>query len=104
VGSHITFVLRESVRAREDLKEMLDETSAKLEGGRPTVALYVNCAARGRGLHGHEGIDTSYIRRTFKDTRVIGWFSSFVIGPLNEGSAMYSYTGVFSPLEEATDP
>ncbi|MCY4489129.1 MAG: FIST C-terminal domain-containing protein [Deltaproteobacteria bacterium] len=95
-GQALIFTLRDGQRAREDLRQMLERQTARLEGRTPRLGLYFNCCARGSGLYGVPGIDTAYIKHALADVPVIGFFGNYEIGPMAGGNHLLTYTGVLA--------
>jgi small ligand-binding sensory domain FIST len=95
-GQPLIFTLRDGQRARDDLGEMLQRQSRKLEGRRPAFGFYFNCCARGSSLYGIPGIDTAYIRQTLGDFPLIGMFGGYELAPLGSKNHLFAYTGVLA--------
>ena len=99
-GQPLIFTLRDGQRAREDLGQMLERQTARLEGRKPRMGLYFNCCARGSGLYGVPGIDTAYIKQALGDVPVIGFFGNYELGPLAGANHLLTYTGVLALVTE----
>ncbi len=99
-GQSLQFTLRDGQRAREDLRQMLERQTARLEGRTPRLGLYFNCCARGNGLYGVPGIDTAYIKQALPDVPVIGFFGNYELGPMAGGNHLLTYTGVLALVTE----
>jgi len=99
-GDMISFVLRDPVGAREDLKAMLDEEAAVGALAVPRLGLYFNCCARGEGLYGMGGIDTAFIRRAFNDLPVAGFFGFCEIASMRGIPRLHNYSGVMTLVSE----
>lgn len=99
-GDVVCFALRDPDGAREDLKQMLAECRPVDTG--PSLGLYFNCAARGRGLYGIPDIDTSYIANTFARVPVVGFFGFAEIAPLHGLTRLHNYSGVMVLVSEST--
>ncbi len=99
-GQALIFTLRDGQRAREDLRQMLERQTARLEGKTPRLGLYFNCCARGSGLYGVPGIDTAYIKNALADVPVIGFFGNYELGPMAGGNHLLTYTGVLALVTE----
>jgi small ligand-binding sensory domain FIST len=95
-GQSLVFTLRDGQRARDDLGQMLQRQSRKLEGRRPAFGFYFNCCARGSSLYGIPGIDTAYIRQTLGDFPLIGMFGGYELAPLGKKNHLFAYTGVLA--------
>jgi small ligand-binding sensory domain FIST len=99
-GERIVFTLRDSMRAREDLIQMLQRASQRLDGKTPSLGIYFNCCARGTPFYGIPGMDTAYIRQTLGDFPLIGLFGNFELGPLGRMNRLLAYTGVLVLITE----
>ncbi len=99
-GQPLIFTLRDGLRAREDLGQMLERQAARLEGRKPRLGLYFNCCARGSGLYGVPGIDTAYIRQALDDVPIIGFFGNYELGPMAGANHLLTYTGVLALVTE----
>ncbi|MBI3449206.1 MAG: FIST C-terminal domain-containing protein [Acidobacteria bacterium] len=101
-GDTISFVLRDPMSARDDLKAMLDEEAAVGSLATPRLGLYFNCCARGSGLYGMEGIDTAFIRRAFDALPVAGFFGFCEIASMRGIARLHNYSGVMTLVSEMT--
>jgi small ligand-binding sensory domain FIST len=101
-GDTISFVLRDPMGAREDLKAMLDEEAAVGALATPRLGLYFNCCARGSGLYGMEGIDTAFIRRAFDALPVAGFFGFCEIASMRGVARLHNYSGVMTLISEVS--
>lgn len=99
VGDRLGFTLRSAERAREDLKAMLEELSARPMRP-PAFGLYFDCVARGSGLYNLAGHDSAYIRRYLGPVPVAGFFTGFEFGPAGGASGLHQYSGVLVLLSE----
>jgi len=98
-GELISFALRDPDGARDDLKAMIEESLPL--AGKPDVGLYFNCCARGQGLYGLPDIDTSFIRNTFTDMPLAGFFGYAEIASQRGRARMHNYSGVMVLVSEA---
>ncbi len=98
-GQMVCFALRDPDGARDDLKAMLQECWNG--GSGPDLGLYFNCAARGRGLYGVSGLDTSYISNSFAKLPVVGFFGYAEIAPLGGRTRLHNYSGVMVLVSES---
>jgi small ligand-binding sensory domain FIST len=99
IGDLIGFALRDSEGARSDLKRVLGELSGRVQG-QASMGLYFNCVARGQGLYDIPGHDTAYIRNSFGNTALAGFFSGFEVGPMRRGHGALQYSGVLALVGE----
>ena len=99
-GERIVFALRDGDRAREDLDQMLQRQSHRLDRQKPAFGFYFNCCARGSALYGVSGIDSAYIRRTLGDFPLIGMFGGYELAPLGQANHLFAYTGVLVLISE----
>ncbi len=98
-GDTIGLVLRNGERAREDLKETLDEMNARATGG-AAFGLYFDCVSRGAGLYNIPGHDSAYIRQSLGAVPIAGFFTGFEIGPLADSIGLLQYSGVLVLVSE----
>jgi small ligand-binding sensory domain FIST len=68
------------------LQEQLD--------GPPDFGFYFDCAARGRGFYGREGVDLEAIHRHFGPFPLLGMFGGFELATTHGTAHVYTYTGV----------
>jgi small ligand-binding sensory domain FIST len=101
-GQSMIFALRDGQRARDDLNQMLQRQSRKLEGKPPAFGFYFNCCARGSSLYGIPGIDTAYIRQALGDFPLIGMFGGYELAPLGRRNHLFAYTGVLALITDKT--
>jgi small ligand-binding sensory domain FIST len=95
IGDTLGFVLRDAERSRQDLKQTLEELSARLESS-PVFGLYFDCVSRGAGLYNIPGHDCAYIRRYLGPVPIAGFFTGFEIGALGENTSILQYSGVLA--------
>jgi small ligand-binding sensory domain FIST len=99
-GQSMIFTLRDGQRARDDLGQMLQRQTRKLEGRKPAFGLYFNCCARGSSLYGMPGIDTAYIQQALGDFPLLGMFGGYELAPLGRKNHLFAYTGVLALIAE----
>ncbi len=100
-GQVMTFVVRNPVMAREDLKQMLERLASSKDSQKPfKFGLYFNCCARGSSLYGYQGIDTAYITHVLGDVPIIGFFGNSELAPLKGVNRLFTYTGVLILFSE----
>jgi small ligand-binding sensory domain FIST len=99
VGEMLGFALRDGVRAREDLKLMLEDVAGRIAHP-PAFGLYFNCISRGSGLYQIPGHDAAYIRRYLGPIPLGGFFTGFEIGPVAGESCLLQYSGVLALVSE----
>jgi small ligand-binding sensory domain FIST len=99
-GDLMSFVLRDPVGAREDLKAMLDEESGARSAATPRLGLYFNCCARGASLYGMDGIDTAFIQRSFASLPMAGFFGFCEIASARGATRLHNYSGVMALISE----
>jgi hypothetical protein len=87
VGDTVGLVLRDAVRARNNLKETLEELAARLAAP-PVFGLYFDCVSRGSGLYNIPGHDSAYIRQYLGEVPIGGFFTGFEIGPAGEQTSI----------------
>jgi small ligand-binding sensory domain FIST len=95
IGDTIGFVLRDAERSRQDLKQTLEELSARLTSP-PAFGLYFDCVSRGAGLYNIPGHDSAYIRQYLGPVPIAGFFTGFEIGALGESTSLLQYSGVLA--------
>lgn len=95
-GMLMTFGVRDSQAARDDLVRLSRELNRDIAGAAPLCALYVNCGGRGRALYGRPHVDTKILRERFGDIPIAGMQSSFEIAPYEGSPSFQLYTGVLT--------
>jgi small ligand-binding sensory domain FIST len=95
VGDSIALVQREPESAREDLKAML----SGMQGGRPALALYFDCCARGASFFGVPGLEAAYLQNALGSAPLVGMFGSCEIGPVAGRVELLTYTGVLALID-----
>lgn len=99
-GEIVSFVLRDPVGAREDLKAMLDEEALVRTISRPRLGLYFSCCARGASLYGMPGIDTAFIKNAFEALPMAGFFSFCEFASMAGRPRLHNYAGVMTLISE----
>ena len=99
-GESMIFAMRDGRRAREDLEQMLQRQSDRLNGRKPAFGLYFNCCARGNSLYGISDIDSAYMRRALGDFPLIGMFGGYELAPLGRANHLFAYTGVLALIAD----
>ena len=88
----IQFAKRDAQTARADLKRMLGEVSARLQG-KPKGALYHSCLGRGRYLFGDgRSAEMQIVADCLGDVPVVGFYANGEISY----NRLYGYTGVLT--------
>jgi FIST C domain/FIST N domain len=95
-GMHMTFAVKDSRAAREDLERRCRQLILDLQGGVPRFGLYFNCTGRGRNLYAASGVDTRVLKERFPDVPFAGFSSAFEIAPFAGAPAFQIYTGVLA--------
>jgi len=103
-GDLVCFVARDPLGAREDLKEMLSESTELIPAAIPRAGLYFNCCARGAGLYGVQGIDVAFINRAFGSLPVAGFFGFCEIATMAGSARLHNYSGVMTLVSEPAEP
>jgi len=100
-GQNITFALRNSQMARDDLKQMLERMKSQGDPDKPyKFGLYFNCCGRGSSLYGQKGIDTAYINYYLGNVPIIGFFGNSEFSHLHGKNHIFTYTGVLVLFSE----
>jgi small ligand-binding sensory domain FIST len=99
-GDRVSFVLRDPISARDDLKAMLEEETAPDLHGENRLGLYFNCCARGSGLYGMPGIDTAFINRALGPLPLAGFFGFCEIASTRGAARLHNYSGVMTLISE----
>ncbi|HYB92420.1 MAG TPA: FIST N-terminal domain-containing protein [Candidatus Binataceae bacterium] len=99
VGETVGFVLRDGERARQDLKQTLDELRGRIATP-PAFGLYFDCVSRGAGLYNIAGHDSAYIRQYLGEIPLAGFFTGFEIGPIGATTGLLQYSGVLALVSE----
>lgn len=95
-GMRMTFAVKDSLSARDDLERRCRAASTDLRGAVPRFGLYFNCAGRGRNLHASASVDTRILRERFPGVPFAGFHSAFEVAPFGGGPAFQIYTGVLA--------
>jgi small ligand-binding sensory domain FIST len=103
VGQTIQFQIRDAAAARQDLEAMLGGVTRALRGRRPAFGLYVNCAARGRGLFGVPDHDVGLIRARLGHFPLVGFFGNGEFAPVAGANFFHTYTGVLVVFPHASE-
>ncbi len=96
VGMRLTFAVKDSLAAREDLERRCRTATSELQGAVPRFGLYFNCAGRGRNLHASGSVDTRILRERFPGVPFAGFHSAFELAPFGGATAFQIYTGVLA--------
>jgi len=100
-GQNITFAVRNSQMAREDLKQMLERMKSSSDPNKPfRFGFYFNCCARGSYLYGQKGIDTAYINHYLGNIPIVGFFGNSEFSHLHGKNHIFTYTGVLVLISE----
>lgn len=95
-GMRMTFAIKDSRAAREDLERRCRQATLDLQGSVPRFGLYFNCSGRGRNLHATSGVDARVLKERFPDVPFAGFNSAFEIAPFADAPAFQIYTGVLA--------
>jgi small ligand-binding sensory domain FIST len=101
VGQTVQFQIRDAEASREDLRGMLGEVTARLQGRRPAFGCYFNCAGRGRGLFGVPDHDVTLIREQLGEFPLVGFFGNGEFAPIGRRNFFHNYTGALVVFPEA---
>jgi small ligand-binding sensory domain FIST len=96
----VGFMHRNPANAELDLRRMVGYLQERLEGP-PDFGFYFDCAARGRGLYGREGVDLDAIHGHFGPFPLLGMFGGFELATTHGTAHVYTYTGVLVLLRAA---
>ncbi|HTR62947.1 MAG TPA: FIST N-terminal domain-containing protein [Candidatus Binataceae bacterium] len=99
VGDTVGLVLRDAERARNNLKETLEDLAKRLPAP-PAFGLYFDCVSRGSGLYNIPGHDSAYIRQYLGELPIGGFFTGFEIGPAGDQTSLLQYSGVLAFISE----
>lgn len=89
----LAFMHRSPLQAEEDMRRMVEGLPAGLSGP-ADFGIYFNCAARGEGLYGRNGVDSAIIAEGLGQLPVIGMFGGFELATALGLPNVYTYTGV----------
>jgi len=92
-GGSLSFMLRNSMTAEEDMFLMLRELWNN-NPKTPSFGVYFNCIARGESLYGRENVETQAIQEVLGEFPLVGFFGEYELATLPQGVNMFSYTGV----------
>jgi len=93
VGQTVQFQIRDAESSREDLRRMLGDVAARLDGRRPAFGCYFDCAGRGRGLFGVPDHDVALIRERLGEFPLAGFFGNGEFAPVGRRNFFHNYTG-----------
>jgi small ligand-binding sensory domain FIST len=93
VGQTVQFQIRDAEASREDLRGMLGEVAARLDGRPPAFGCYFDCAGRGRGLFGVHDHDVTLIREALGEFPLVGFFGNGEFAPVARRNFFHNYTG-----------
>ncbi len=93
-GDFVTFTVKDSSLARQDLQKMLDELKQRIYPHEPSLGFYFNCAARGQALYGEPSQDIALITRRFPSVPILGLFSYGEIAPIDHVNHLHHHSGV----------
>ncbi len=99
-GTAVGFMHRNAESAEMDLRRMVSHVQEQLAGP-PDFGFYFDCAARGRGLYGREGVDLDAIHGQFGPFPLLGMFGGFELATALDTAHVYTYTGVLVLLRAA---
>ncbi len=91
--SSMAFMHRNPVMAEKDMERMVHRAGEDLSGP-PDFGIYFNCAARGHGLYGRQGVDSGIIAGRFGDVPIVGMFGGYELATALGLPHIYTYTGV----------
>jgi small ligand-binding sensory domain FIST len=89
----VGFMHRNPANAQLDVRRMVGYLQDQLDGP-PDFGFYFDCAARGRGLYGREGVDLDAIHGHFGPFPLLGMFGGFELATTHGAAHVYTYTGV----------
>ncbi len=95
-GMRMTFAVKDSMAARDDLERRCRAAVGELHGAAARFGLYFNCSGRGRNLHASASVDTRILRERFPGVPFAGFHSAFEIAPFADAPAFQIYTGVLA--------
>lgn len=107
-GWGVGLLLREAIHARSEVRRNARFLVDAFDGTPPGLGVYFDCLSRGEALYGVDGVDLAEIRKGIGDVPVLGFTSSFEIGPLWLGdrgmtpTALHRHSGLLWAM--ATDP
>jgi small ligand-binding sensory domain FIST len=89
----MSFMHRNGKAAERDMQRMVEGARARLSGP-PDFGVYFDCAGRGQGLYGRNGVDSAAIRERLGEIPLIGMFGGYELATTLGSARMYTYTGV----------
>jgi len=89
-GQSIMFCRRDSNTARDDLRRMLADLSARTNA--PRGGVYFSCVARGRHMFGADSAEMTLVKEVLGDIPIVGFFAN---GEISH-NRLYGYTGVLT--------
>lgn len=94
VGERLGFVVRDIEAAKQDMRRMTAELTARPEARSAAFGIYVNCCARGRDFYRSEDVDTAILRNSFPGLPLVGFFGAYELCPVGGRQPVQAYTGV----------
>ena len=95
-GEYVTFTVRDSSFARQDLRATLENLSFQFAPHQPAFGFYFNCCSRGQALYGRHDEDISLIHQYFPKVPIIGFFSYGEIAPVDHVNHLHHHAGVLN--------
>ncbi|HKI99111.1 MAG TPA: FIST N-terminal domain-containing protein [bacterium] len=96
----VGFMHRNPANAELDVRRMVGFLQDQLDGP-PDFGFYFDCAARGRGLYGREGVDLEAIHGHFGPFPLLGMFGGYELATTHGMAHVYTYTGVLVLMRAA---
>lgn len=105
VGQTLQFQLRDPAAADEDLREMLGQARASLEGREPVAAFLFSCNGRGVGLFGTPDHDARVAAEALGTSLPLaGFFCNGEIGPVGPRNFLHGFTASLAILVPEDTP
>ncbi len=92
VGQTIQFQMRDARTADLDLRELLQETSAKLGDNQPIAGILCTCNGRGEGMFAARDHDAGLIEKELGPIPLTGLFCNGEIGPIGKKPFLHGFT------------
>lgn len=92
-GQQVFWALRDRSAAEQELQRVLQE-SRQASPAAPDFGLLFSCLSRGPGFYGGRDRDIEILRAQCPGMPFAGFYGNGEIGPIGDGSALYSYSAV----------
>ena len=92
VGQTIQFQMRDAATADLDLRELLEQTNARLGTNRPIAGVLCTCNGRGTSMFGLPHHDANIVAEELGELPLTGLFCNGEIGPVGKRPFLHGFT------------